>query len=129
MPQSGLRAARIDPMITEIRAPKTGLTAETLRIIKWHKGEGEFVENEEILLTVETEKTTLDIVAPRSGFLKKINFLAGEEVVVSEVIGLLATAPEIIFNQHQAIINPAPVFVVKKSTQVSVGIFENYIGP
>jgi pyruvate dehydrogenase E2 component (dihydrolipoamide acetyltransferase) len=77
-------------MITEIRAPKTGLTAETLRIVKWHKAEGEFVEKEEILLTIETEKTTLDIVSPRSGFLKKINFQAEEEVAVSEVIGFLA---------------------------------------
>jgi pyruvate dehydrogenase E2 component (dihydrolipoamide acetyltransferase) len=90
MPQSGLQAARIDPMITEIRAPKTGLTAETLRIVKWQKAEGEFVEKEEILLTVETEKTTLDIVSPRSGFLKKINFQAEQEVAVSEVIGFLA---------------------------------------
>lgn len=77
-------------MVTEILAPKTGLTAETLRILTWHKKEGEFVEKEELLLTVETEKTTLDIVSPRSGFLKKINFQANEAVAVSEVIGYLA---------------------------------------
>jgi pyruvate dehydrogenase E2 component (dihydrolipoamide acetyltransferase) len=77
-------------MITEIRAPKTGLTAETLHILTWHKKEGEFVEEEELLLTVETEKTTLDIISPRSGFLKQINFQANEAVTVSEVIGYLA---------------------------------------
>jgi pyruvate dehydrogenase E2 component (dihydrolipoamide acetyltransferase) len=77
-------------MITEIRAPKTGLTAETLQIVKWHKKEGEFVDKEELLVTVETEKTTLDIVSPLSGFLKKINFQAGESAAVSQVIGYLA---------------------------------------
>ena len=61
-------------MITEIRAPKTGLTAETLQIVKWHKKEGEFVDKEELLVTVETEKTTLDIASSRSGFLKKSIF-------------------------------------------------------
>ena len=77
-------------MITEIRAPKTGLTAETLQIVKWHKKEGEFVDKEELLVTVETEKTTLDIASSRSGFLKKINFQAGESAAVSQVIGYLA---------------------------------------
>ena len=77
-------------MITEIRAPKTGLTAETLQIVKWHKKEGEFVDKEVLLVTVETEKTTLDIASPRSGFLKKINYQAGESAVVSQVIGYLA---------------------------------------
>jgi pyruvate dehydrogenase E2 component (dihydrolipoamide acetyltransferase) len=76
-------------VITEIRAPKTGLTAEILQIVKWHKKEGEFVDKEELLVTVETEKNTLDIDSPRAGFLKKINFQAGESAAVSQIIGYL----------------------------------------
>jgi pyruvate dehydrogenase E2 component (dihydrolipoamide acetyltransferase) len=77
-------------VITEIRAPKTGLTAETLQIVKWHKKEGEFVDKEELLVTIETEKNTLDIDSPRAGFLVKINFQAGESAEVSQIIGHLA---------------------------------------
>ncbi len=76
-------------MITEIRAPKTGLTAETLTIKKWHKKEGEAIEKDKLLFTIETEKTTLDIDAPRSGYLIKIITQEGETVSVSQVIGLI----------------------------------------
>jgi len=77
-------------MITEIRAPKTGLTAETLTITKWHKREGNAVKKDELLLTIETEKTSLDITAIRSGFVVRIIAPEGETVPVSQVIGLLA---------------------------------------
>ena len=77
-------------MISEIRAPKTGLTAETLTITKWHKKEGDDVEKDELLLTIETEKTTLDINASRTGYLLKIMAQEGDTVPVSRVIGLIA---------------------------------------
>lgn len=77
-------------MISEIRAPKTGLTAETLTITKWHKKEGDDVEKDELLLTIETEKTTLDINASRTGYLIKIMAQEGDTVPVSRVIGLIA---------------------------------------
>jgi pyruvate/2-oxoglutarate dehydrogenase complex dihydrolipoamide acyltransferase (E2) component len=76
-------------VITPIRAPKTGLTAETLTITKWHKNEGEFIEKDELLFSIETEKTTLDINASRSGYLIKIIAHAGKIVPVSQVIGLI----------------------------------------
>ena len=64
-------------MISEIRAPKTGLTAETLTITKWHKKEGDDVEKDELLLTIETEKTSLDAVSSTSLIRSsiQINFL------------------------------------------------------
>ena len=82
-------------MITELRAPKTGLTAETISITEWHKKEGEALQKDEILLTIESEKATLEVPAPRSGFLIKILAQAGEEdIPVSEVIGLIADSAD-----------------------------------
>ena len=77
-------------MITEIRAPKTGLTAETITIVKWHKGEGDLVAKDELLLTIETEKTTLDIEARISGYLIRITVNEGDVVPISQVIGYIA---------------------------------------
>ena len=77
-------------MITEIRAPKTGLTAETITIVKWHKGEGDPVAKDELLLTIETEKTTLDIEARISGYLLRITAREGDVVPISQVIGYIA---------------------------------------
>lgn len=81
-------------MIRQILAPKTGLTAETLRIVKWHKEEGQAVQADELLVTVETEKTTLDIPSPCSGFLRSTCVRAGESAAVSQVIGYIADTPE-----------------------------------
>jgi len=85
-------------MITEIRAPKTGLTAETITIIKWHKGEGDTIAKDELLLTIETEKATLDIEARRSGYLVRITAQEGDIVPISKVIGYIADSADELFN-------------------------------
>lgn len=77
-------------MISEIRAPKTGLTAEKITITTWHKKIGDLIKDGALLLTIETEKTTLDITATKSGYLLKIIVKEGETVPISEVIGLMA---------------------------------------
>ncbi len=77
-------------MIHELRAPKTGLTAETVEIMQWHKREQDCVEKDEILLTIETEKVSLDVEAPCSGVLLKILAAEGETVPVGQVIAHIA---------------------------------------
>lgn len=81
-------------MITQVRAPKTGFTVENVEIIQWHKREKERVDEEEVLLTVETDKVSLDIPSPRSGWLVKILFQEGESVSVGTVIALIADTSE-----------------------------------
>jgi pyruvate/2-oxoglutarate dehydrogenase complex dihydrolipoamide acyltransferase (E2) component len=81
-------------MITQVRAPKTGLTVEKVDIIQWHKREKERVDEEEVLLTVETDKVSLDIPSPRSGWLTEIRFEEGESVPVGTVIALIADTPD-----------------------------------
>ncbi len=85
-------------MITEILAPKTGLTAETITIVKWHKGEGDAVAEDELLLTIETEKTTLDIEARRSGYLVRITAQEGDTVPISNIIGYIADSADELLN-------------------------------
>ncbi|MFQ5485177.1 MAG: biotin/lipoyl-containing protein [Desulfobacterales bacterium] len=82
-------------MITKVLAPKTGLTAESIAILQWHKKQGDPIQKEEVLLTIESEKATLDVPAPRSGFLVKILADAGQEdIPVSEVIGLIGDSAD-----------------------------------
>ena len=85
-------------MITEIRAPKTGLTAETITIVKWHKEEGDPVAKDELLLTIETEKTTLEIEARISGYLLRITAKEGDVVPLSQVIGYIADSADELLN-------------------------------
>ena len=85
-------------MITEIRAPKTGLTAETITIVKWHKGEGDVIVKDELLLTIETEKSTLDIESQKSGYLVRITAQEGDIIPISNVIGYIADSADEVLN-------------------------------
>jgi pyruvate/2-oxoglutarate dehydrogenase complex dihydrolipoamide acyltransferase (E2) component len=89
-------------MITEIRAPKTGLTAETITIVKWHKGEGDAIAQDELLLTIETEKTTLDIESRISGYLLRITAKEGDVIPISQVIGYIADSLNELSNDTHA---------------------------
>ena len=50
--------------------PKLGLTMTEALLVEWGKQEGEWIKKGEILFTLESEKTTLEIESPASGFLR-----------------------------------------------------------
>jgi pyruvate/2-oxoglutarate dehydrogenase complex dihydrolipoamide acyltransferase (E2) component len=63
------------------------------KIISWNGGEGDVIQKEKLLLTVETEKVSYEITAPVTGYLN-IRVLAGEEMAVGGIIGFLASTEE-----------------------------------
>lgn len=63
--------------------PKLGLIMEEGIITKWHKAEGDFFKEGEVLFEVETEKIVNDIEATFSGKLIKILVKEGNAVAVS----------------------------------------------
>ncbi|KKL74774.1 hypothetical protein LCGC14_2061550, partial [marine sediment metagenome] len=73
-------------MIKEIILAKIGLTMETGTILKWLKKEGDYVEQDDQLLEVETDKVTTVVEAYHPGYLKKIIQEEGSEVPVNAVI-------------------------------------------
>jgi len=76
-------------MSVNVTMPKLGLTMETGKIVEWKKKEGEWVEEKEILLVVETEKITYDVESPATGILHIITPVESE-VPVTELIGIIA---------------------------------------
>ena len=73
-------------MIKEVILAKIGLTMETGTIIKWLKKEGDYVEQGDLMLEVETDKVATVVEAFHPGFLKKIVQKEGSEVPVNAVI-------------------------------------------
>ena len=49
--------------------PGLGMTLEKGKIISWNVNEGEFLQKENLLLTVETDKVSYEILAPQTGYL------------------------------------------------------------
>ncbi|PCJ20099.1 MAG: dihydrolipoyllysine-residue succinyltransferase [Candidatus Cloacimonadota bacterium] len=70
--------------------PSPGESVTEAEIAEWHKKDGEFVEKDEVVLEVETDKAALEIVADCSGVLKIIE----EEGAVVAVGTLLGTITE-----------------------------------
>jgi pyruvate/2-oxoglutarate dehydrogenase complex dihydrolipoamide acyltransferase (E2) component len=52
--------------------PRTGQTMEEGSIVEWLKQEGDAVERGEILLTIQSDKATIEVESDHSGILMKI---------------------------------------------------------
>ena len=76
--------------MNQIIMPQFGeTTEEEISIIKWLKKPGDTITQGEPLLSVETEKATMDIEAVNSGILKEIVKPEGEIVKPGEIIGYI----------------------------------------
>jgi pyruvate dehydrogenase E2 component (dihydrolipoamide acetyltransferase) len=70
----------------QIIMPKLGLTMTHGTITEWLKAPGDAVKGEEALCAYETEKVTLELVAPEDGVLAEILAPAGTSVPAGEVV-------------------------------------------
>ncbi len=78
----------------EVIMPKLGLTMESGKIEKWHKKEGDKVEEGDILFEVMTDKVSLEVESYNSGILRKILKVEGDEVPVTEAVAYIGTVDE-----------------------------------
>jgi len=76
-------------MAHEIIMPALGMAQETGRLVAWLKNEGDAVSKGEPLMEVETDKSTMEVEAPKDGFLIKIAALAHTDVPVGEVVAYI----------------------------------------
>ena len=81
-------------MGTIVVIPRTGDKESTGVIGMWFKREGEKVEKGEPLCTVETEKASVEIEAPASGFLGRILCPRDTQVSVGDCIAIIADEKE-----------------------------------
>lgn len=74
-------------------APRVGESITEVSILKWVKQNGEAVKSGELLLEIESDKATVEIVAEASGALTIVK-PEGERVPVGEVVGLIDDAAQ-----------------------------------
>ena len=78
----------------EITMPQPGQTMEEGTIIYWLKKEGDTVQEGEVLLEIETDKTTVEVESPYSGTLLKILSPEGETVPIHTRIAIVGDEGE-----------------------------------
>lgn len=86
-------------MATPVIMPALGMAQDTGRIVRWLKEEGESVRAGEPIMEIETDKVTVEIEAPASGILARIQAPAGSEVPVGEVVAWIAAPGEAILGE------------------------------
>jgi 2-oxoglutarate dehydrogenase E2 component (dihydrolipoamide succinyltransferase) len=79
-------------MPIELRIPAVGESIVEVQIGEWLKAEGDSVAKDENVVTIESEKATVDLPAPAAGTLTKILKQKGQTVKVGEVIAHLDKA-------------------------------------
>jgi 2-oxoglutarate dehydrogenase E2 component (dihydrolipoamide succinyltransferase) len=79
-------------MIIEFKMPKMGESISEATIISWVKNVGDYVEAEETILEVATDKVDSEVPTPVSGVITEIRFQKDAVVEVGTVLALIEEA-------------------------------------
>ena len=75
----------------DIKIPDLG-DFDSIEVIEILVKEGDNVENEASLITLETDKATMDIPSPRDGKVTALNIKIGDKVKQGDLIGRMAVS-------------------------------------
>jgi 2-oxoglutarate dehydrogenase E2 component (dihydrolipoamide succinyltransferase) len=78
----------------EIKVPVLPESVSDAVVISWYKKIGDYIERDEPIVDIETDKVVLEIPSPVSGFLKEIIEPDGSTVIGLQVLGILTETQE-----------------------------------
>src|SRR3982751_4165941 len=78
-------------MLVEVKVPQLSESVAEATLLSWHKKTGQYVNRDENLVDIETDKVVLETPAPQSGVLTKIIKGDGGTVTSNEVIAQIDT--------------------------------------
>lgn len=76
-------------MTVEVRVPEVGESIREVQIVQWHKQEGQWIDKNENLVELETDKATVQLPSPVAGTISKLLAHEGEVVNVGSAIARL----------------------------------------
>jgi 2-oxoglutarate dehydrogenase E2 component (dihydrolipoamide succinyltransferase) len=109
-------------MPVELKIPSVGESVTEVQIGQWRKREGDRVERDESVVEIESDKATVDVIAPVAGTVGKILKQAGDRATIGEVIGYVNSADEAsATGDGQQAPGGTTVSVKKRGGQTTVG--------
>ncbi len=81
-------------MATKVLVPRLGEGVDEVTVTKWLKQVGDSINELEPLLEVESDKVTVEVPAPASGMILKIETQQGQSAKVGEVLAIIGMAGE-----------------------------------
>src|SRR6185369_2410052 len=76
-------------MAIELKVPAVGESITEVEIGDWLKTKGDSVQKDEPVVTLESEKATVELPAPASGILSEMIKKEGDTASIGEVIALI----------------------------------------
>ena len=73
--------------MADILTPTLGESVSEATVAKWTKKAGDAVKKDELLVELETDKVSLEVVAPADGTLAEITAGEGDTVTAGAVLG------------------------------------------
>ena len=113
-------------MAVELKVPSMGESIKEVQIGEWLKKEGDWVEKDENVLIVESEKSNAEIPAPSAGVLAKILAKPGEMVLVDAVVAQIDPNGKPPANAPAA--KSAPVAAAKPAAPVATPVSKPVTG-
>src|SRR5580698_7159800 len=80
----------------DIKVPAVGESISEVTLVKWLKQEGQYVERDEVIAELESEKATFEVNAEKAGILKTIG-KEGDTLKIGDVVAQIdetAAKPE-----------------------------------
>ena len=106
-------------MTIDIKVPVLPESVQDATVATWHKKPGEWVDQDENLVDIETDKVVLEVVAPQPGMLEKIIKNTGETVLAEEVIAVFTPKAKTEGQSAPAAAQPAAAQPAVKTPAVS----------
>jgi len=69
----------------DIKVPTVGESISEVTLLKWTKKEGAFVERDEVIAELESEKATFEVNAEKAGTLKQLA-AEGDTILIGSVL-------------------------------------------
>ncbi len=82
-------------MSIEILVPSLPESVSDATLAAWHKQAGDYINKDENLVDLETDKVVLEVPAPASGILSKVMHGNGAIVTAGEVLATLEQQDEL----------------------------------
>ncbi|NML22804.1 2-oxoglutarate dehydrogenase complex dihydrolipoyllysine-residue succinyltransferase [Pseudoflavitalea sp. G-6-1-2] len=81
----------------DIKVPTVGESISEVTLLKWVKKDGEYVERDEVIAELESEKATFEVNAEKAGILKLEAIAEGDTIKIGDVLAKIdetAAKPE-----------------------------------
>jgi len=81
-------------MSVEIRVPSVGESISQVFIGEWYVSPGDWVDADQNLVGLETDKATFDVPSPHAGVIRSIARAAGNSAAIGDVLAVLDPGPK-----------------------------------